>query len=337
MEHICVETERLRICPETDGEMARRIEDEPDAEMKRAYAEMRAGAERCPEQRLWYAVWDMRRIGSGESVGDLCFKGLGPDGTAELGYGMKKGFENQGYMTEAVRAMTSWALEQGAKTVEAETDPGNRASQSVLKKAGFLPTGEQGKEGPRFAYRGAPGAVIFTERLLLRPWREEDAEELYALAKDPRVGPAAGWPPHASTEDSRGIIRGVLSAPETYAVVLRGTGKPVGSAGIMRAGSGSAPMSASEAELGYWIGAPYWGRGLIPEAVRALLRRCFEELGCTAVWCGFFEGNERSRRVQEKCGFVPDHTEKDRQVAQLGETRTEHFTKLTRARWEKIR
>ena len=68
-----------------------------------------------------------------------------------------------------------------------------------------------------------------TTRLLLRPWREDDAEELYRLACDPKVGPIAGWAVHTSAENSREIIRSVLSKPETYALVLKETGAVVGS------------------------------------------------------------------------------------------------------------
>ena len=100
-----------------------------------------------------------------------------------------------------------------------------------------------------------------TSRLILRPWQEADAESLYKYAKDPAVGPVAGWPPHASVEHSREIIRTVFFGPETYAVVLKETGEPVGSAGIMRGdGMHSADMQADEAEIGYWIGVPYWGK-----------------------------------------------------------------------------
>lgn len=176
--------------------------------------------------------------------------------------------------------------------------------------------------------------ILETERLLLRPWEQTlaDAEELYQYAKDPAVGPIAGWPPHTSVENSLELIGTALSEPETYAVVLKATGKPVGSVGIMRTGIHSAPIGENEAEIGYWIGVPYWGQGLIPEAVRALLRRCFEELGCTGVWCGYYDGNDKSRRVQEKCGFVPHHTAQV-EVAKLGETRTEHFTYMTKEQW----
>lgn len=185
---------------------------------------------------------------------------------------------------------------------------------------------------PRGAAIGSLKPMILeTERLILRPWEDADAEECYRYAKDPRIGPIAGWPPHTSVKNSLEIIRTVLSAPETYAVVLKSTGKPAGSAGIMRAGQGSAPMAETEAEIGYWIGVPFWGQGLIPEAVLCLLGRCFDSLGCTAVWCGYYGGNEQSRRVQEKCGFVPHHTSEG--VSPMGDVRTEFFTRQTKAQW----
>lgn len=174
-----------------------------------------------------------------------------------------------------------------------------------------------------------------TKRLVLRPWQDSDAEDLYQYAKDPAVGPIAGWPPHTSVQNSLDIIHNVLSAPETYAVVFRETGKAVGSAGIMRRGNASAPMSETEAEIGYWIGVPYWGKGLIPEAVRELLRRCFEDLGCTGVWCGYFDGNEKSKRVQEKCGFVYHHTDANKPWPLMGDIPTEHFTYLSKELWLK--
>ena len=174
--------------------------------------------------------------------------------------------------------------------------------------------------------------MLETKRLILRPWVDADAADLYEYAKDPRVGPSAGWPPHTSVENSLQVIRGVLSEPETYAVVLKETGKPVGSIGIMFSGTGHAPMAEREAEIGYWIGVPYWGHGLIPEAVRELLRYCFEDLNCTAVWCGYYDGNEKSKRVQEKCGFIYHHMEADKETL-TGERKIEHFTRLTKEDW----
>lgn len=176
-------------------------------------------------------------------------------------------------------------------------------------------------------------SLLETPRLILRPWQEADAASLYKYASDPAIGPVAGWPPHTSVEHSLEVIRTVFAAPETYAVVLKATGEPVGSAGIMRAeGMHSAAMQPDEAEIGYWIGVPYWGQGLIPEAVQCLLQRCFVDLGVSAVWCGYYEGNERSRRVMEKCGLTHHHTETG-DASPLGDVRTEHFMRITAEEW----
>lgn len=179
--------------------------------------------------------------------------------------------------------------------------------------------------------------TLETERLILRPWNEDDAEELYRYAKDPDIGPVAGWPPHTSVENSREIIRDVLSAPETYAVVLKETGKPIGSVGLLFGENGTAPLPEGEAELGYWIGKPYWGRGLIPEASCEVIRHGFEDLGLSGLWCGHYDGNAKSQRVQEKCGFTHHHTREDVPCELMGDVRTEHFSHLPRSKWERGR
>ena len=96
--------------------------------------------------------------------------------------------------------------------------------------------------------------TLETKRLILRPWEESDAEECYKYAKDPLVGPAAGWAAHTSVEYSRQVIRDVLMVPETYAIVLKKTGLPIGSIGLHHNDLAS---KDDEAELGYWIGGPY--------------------------------------------------------------------------------
>lgn len=175
--------------------------------------------------------------------------------------------------------------------------------------------------------------MLETERLLLRPWEETDAESLYKYAKDPEVGPIAGWPVHTSVENSREIIRGVLSAPETYAVILKKTGEPVGSIGLMIGEKSNIHLAEDEAEIGYWIGVPYWGQGLIPEAVREMQRYGFAELGFSSMWCGYFDGNVKSRRVQEKCGFCYHHTAQNVPCSIPGVLRTEHITCITKEQW----
>ena len=177
--------------------------------------------------------------------------------------------------------------------------------------------------------------MIETERLILRPWQEQDAEDLYTYASDPEVGPPAGWPPHTSVDNSREIIKNVLSKPETYAVCLK-DGTPIGSIGLHLNGSTDMTDRDDECELGYWIGKPYWGQGLIPEASRALMRYAFEELGMRAVWCGYYDGNEKSRKVQTKLGFVYQHKTEGLEVSLMNEIRTGHCNLMTKERWQKV-
>ena len=175
--------------------------------------------------------------------------------------------------------------------------------------------------------------ILETERLVLRPWQEFDAEDLYKYASHPDVGPIAGWPVHTSVENSREIIEGVLSAPETYAVVLKETGQPVGSIGLMLGKASNFGIPETEGEVGYWIGVPYWGQGLIPEAVREIMRYGFEELNLNKIWCGYFDGNLKSKRVQEKCGFQYHRTKGNVPCALEGVLRTEHITCISKEAW----
>lgn len=171
-------------------------------------------------------------------------------------------------------------------------------------------------------------ATMETKRLLLRPWQTDDAEALYELARDPSVGPAAGWVPHTSAEDSRHIIESILAPPDTWALVWKQIGRPIGSVGVFPSRAEGAPEG--DLELGFWIGKAYWGQSFAPEAVECLLTQCFAQPDCERVWCGYFDGNDKSRRVQEKCGFLYHHTERDKIWPITGEIKTEHFTCMNR-------
>jgi ribosomal-protein-alanine N-acetyltransferase len=145
-----IETERLRIYPASQDEMARFIETQTDEKLIAAYKEMLQGCLAHPQEWDWYAIWFIE-LKSGTHVGDLSFKGLCADGSVEIGYGISEENRGRGYATEAVDAAAKWALTQpGVCRVEAETAPDNRASQRVLEKCGFVPSGIVGEEGPRF-------------------------------------------------------------------------------------------------------------------------------------------------------------------------------------------
>lgn len=145
-----IETNRLKLYPATRAQMEAVISAEAAPELQKAYREMLEGCLRHPDQWEWYAMW-MIELRDGTHVGDLCFKGLDASGTAEIGYGILEEYQGQGYASEAVEAAVAWALQQpGVVRVDAETEPDNRASQRVLEKCGFLPTGTVGAEGPRY-------------------------------------------------------------------------------------------------------------------------------------------------------------------------------------------
>lgn len=175
--------------------------------------------------------------------------------------------------------------------------------------------------------------ILRTQRLILRPWRAHDAAALYEYASDPRVGPMAGWPVHTSVQNSLEIINGPLGSEETYAVTLAENDKPVGSIGIMLGKASNLDIPGDEGEIGYWIAVPYWGQGLIPEAAEEIIRHGFGDLKLKRIWCGYFDGNDKSRRVGEKCKFKYCRTE-TKEYPLINAVKTQHITCLTREDWE---
>lgn len=175
--------------------------------------------------------------------------------------------------------------------------------------------------------------ILTTKRLILRPWKESDAESLYTYAKDPSIGPIAGWPLHTDVKNSLEIIRNVLTAPETYAICLKKDNVAIGSVGLHLNGSTNLTDRDDECELGYWIGKLFWGNGYVPEAAQEIIRHGFEELGMTAIWCGYYDGNIKSKRVQEKCGFIYQFTSEELEVPLMNEVRTSHVSRLTKDQW----
>ena len=173
--------------------------------------------------------------------------------------------------------------------------------------------------------------IFETDRLTLRPWREDDDYALYKCASDPDVGTPAGWEPHSDREYSLNIIRTVFNAPEIYAVCLKDEASPIGCVGLHR---NDIAEDDDEYELGYWLGKPYWGQEIIPEAAKELLRHAFLDLHVNRIWCGRYEGNEKSRRVIEKLGFKYHHTTEGLEV--LGEIRTGHVYLMTREEWQSL-
>lgn len=183
--------------------------------------------------------------------------------------------------------------------------------------------------------KGERSMILETERLILRRWEESDAEDLYKYASNPDVGPIAGWPPHQSLDESKDVIKNVLNGKEAYAICLKEDGKAIGAIELKLNGHTDMTEKDDECELGYWIGKPFWGQGIMPEAANELLRHAFEDIGMSKVWCGYYEGNIKSKRVQEKVGFKYQWTSEDIDVHLMHEKRTGHVNALTKEEWLK--
>ena len=144
-----------------------------------------------------------------------------------------------------------------------------------------------------------------TDRIILRPWRDSDAEVLYRWASDPDVGPRAGWAPHKSVEESLEIIRTVFNdAFHTWAIELKATGEAIGAMGYGPSCECNLPVREGEPLIGYWVAKPYWNQGICTEALRLMLDHIRETTDIQSLISGHFVDNPASGRVMEKCGFV---------------------------------
>ena len=146
--------------------------------------------------------------------------------------------------------------------------------------------------------------MLKTDRLILRRWEESDAEVLFRYASDPELGPLAGWPPHKSVEESREVIRSVFSNDRTWAVEMKETGEPIGCVGYLTASASNLQIGSNDAEVGYWIARPHWGKGICTEALRLVINYCSKKMHFRTLWGTYFPDNSASGHVMEKCGFA---------------------------------
>lgn len=148
-----------------------------------------------------------------------------------------------------------------------------------------------------------PHLIPESDRIYLRKWRENDADALYELAKDPELGPRAGWPAHQSVEESLEVIKRFFLNSTTWAIILKDTGEIVGCAGFHTKGASNIPLESNEAEVGYWIARPYWNQGLCTKALNIVIEHCRNTGKYTTLYGEHFTDNPASGRVMEKCGF----------------------------------
>lgn len=210
----------------------------------------------------------------------------------------------QGYGHTMISRIECLARSEGYKVLLLETGAPMKSAQAFYTSFGFSFVENYGP------YAGLDTSVCMeknierdleTERLLLRPIEEGDARDIFEYSKGPGVGPAAGWEPHGSIEETRNIMKEIFIGKENiFGMVLRSSGKMIGSIGLQRDPYRNHPRALM---LGYAMSESYWGRGLMTEAAKAVVEYGFRELPIALISCTCYSFNSRSRRVIQKCGF----------------------------------
>lgn len=242
----------------------------------------------------------------------------------EIGYVLNKEYWGRGLMPEAVKAVIDYCFYQlRFDWLTCGHFDWNHQSRRVVEKCGFhyiqdvIHQTRFGTEEPTKLYiqynprkMTAPvdvsGVRLETERLILRPWQEDDLMDFYAYTSDEAVAPGMGWNRMESPEEAKKLFQDYMAGKESLALVLKETGRAIGDVSVQARPWERYPIERTlkGREFGFGIRSDHWGRGLMPEAVRAATAYCFDTLGYDFLTCGHFFGNEQSRRVIEKCGFA---------------------------------
>ena len=152
------------------------------------------------------------------------------------------------------------------------------------------------------------GIILESPRLILREFNLNDLDDFFDYASVPGVGEMAGWPHHESKDKSLEILKKFIEEKKTFAIVYKENNKVIGSLGVERYNLEEKLgefFNYQGREIGYVLAKDYWGKGLMPEAVKLVIDYLFNELHYDFLLCGYYDFNSQSRRVQEKCGFIP--------------------------------
>ena len=178
--------------------------------------------------------------------------------------------------------------------------------------------------------------ILRTERLILREWKTSDSKDLFEYAKSDLVGPNAGWPPHKSECYSLEIIKSFIYEGYVYAIEHVADKKVIGGIGLHNRKPNDDIVELNQRELGYVLNPTYWGQGIVPEAVKRMIKYGFEELDLDIIWCGHYKDNVKSKRVIEKTGFK-FHFIKDEILRLLDDKEVQtHFYRVDKADYCKI-
>ena len=152
------------------------------------------------------------------------------------------------------------------------------------------------------------GLTLETNKLILRPFKESDLYDFNEYASVEGVGEMAGWKHHETIEKTQEILDLFMKQDKTFAVVWKENNKVIGSLGVEEYGMEeilSEFFHYRGREIGYVLSKDYWGKGIMPEAVGAVIEYLFNVLELDFLTCGYYDFNSQSKRVQQKCGFKP--------------------------------
>ncbi len=150
--------------------------------------------------------------------------------------------------------------------------------------------------------------IIETSRLILRAFKQTDLDDFYKYASVDGVGEMAGWKHHESKDETQKILDTFIKEDNVFAIVDKSNNKVIGSLGIEMYGMEEKLTefdSYQGREIGYVLSKEYWGKGIVPEAVKAVIDYLFNDLNLDFLLCGYYNFNNQSKRVQEKCRFFP--------------------------------
>ena len=149
--------------------------------------------------------------------------------------------------------------------------------------------------------------TIETDRLRLRRFRIEDAKDMYEnWASDPEVTKYLTWPVHGNVEITKKLLTDWVSRYEdggyfNWAMELKENGSVIGNISVVKLNE-----NTEAADMGYCMGKAYWGRGLMPEALKAVMDYLFDEAGLNRIAACHDVNNPRSGRVMDKAGMTQE-------------------------------
>jgi len=174
--------------------------------------------------------------------------------------------------------------------------------------------------------------TLETSRLKLRPYTEADIAPLLPLIGAREVAATTLRIPHPYTElDARAFLEMARDGNRIWlAIALRSDGRQIGGMGLV------VDPQHQHAELGYWLGVPYWHQGYATEAARAMLRYGFEDLGLHRIFASHFKHNPASGNVLRKLGMRYEGCQREH-LQKWGEFVDSELYGILRSDWETFR